>query len=137
MNTENMENLYSIIAEKIICMLPINWEKVYLYANIDDDTSYVFFYYFLDDKQKPMYSLNIPYDNNIEKDRFNKMDDNLSTALRDLYNEFIINKMKPWTNLTFSLLKTGLFDIQYGYEDLSNVSYGEQQKMWEQLNLYR
>lgn len=60
MKTEKMGEIYQQIAEGINEIIPSEWERVILYAEILDDSSEVFFYFNTPHSEDFIYSLNIP-----------------------------------------------------------------------------
>ncbi|MBC2148862.1 DUF600 family protein [Listeria booriae] len=64
---------------------------------------------------------------------------NLSDLLRNLWDEFIVNKQEPWKSLNFTLNSEGKFNIQYSYEDLEKNSYDYVNRVaiweYEKLNM--
>lgn len=55
----------------------------------------------------------------------------LYRCLEELWNEFKLQDQEQWTNLTNILDNTGRMNINYGYEDISQLSPVEKQEKWE------
>ncbi|WP_281515174.1 TIGR01741 family protein, partial [Bacillus licheniformis] len=100
METEKMEKLYQEIAEGINEIIPTEWEKVYLYAEILDDSSEVFFYFNVPQNKDYIYSHNIPEHFNVSEDIYDELLFELHDLFEDLQNEFKQNNSEVWTNLT-------------------------------------
>nr|MDH3076292.1 DUF600 family protein [Bacillus velezensis] len=60
MVTEKMEQLYQKIAEKINDMIPSEWMRVTLYAEILDDSREVYFFFNTHEDEEYIYSHDIP-----------------------------------------------------------------------------
>lgn len=54
-----MEVAYQDIAKNLNNIIQEEWEKVYLYAELDEDYEIVFFYYYPKESSDPVYSLDI------------------------------------------------------------------------------
>ncbi|MDU4961560.1 MAG: DUF600 family protein [Sporomusaceae bacterium] len=131
MDTKKMEQLFQKIARALINIIPEEWDKIYLYAEIRDGYEKVFFYYYPEGSSSAIYSLDITNKHNIDKRQFNEREDHLYNCFSELYEEFKIQKQEPWTNLTFTLDSAGKMKIDYGYDDISQVSSVEKQEQWE------
>ncbi|MBR9116549.1 TIGR01741 family protein, partial [Staphylococcus aureus] len=65
---EKLSEMYNEIANKISSMIPIDWEKVYVIAYVDDGGGQVIFYYTKPDSDELNYYSDIPKDCNVSKD---------------------------------------------------------------------
>ncbi|MEC1551570.1 antitoxin YezG family protein [Bacillus haynesii] len=137
METEKMEKLYQEIAEGINEIIPTEWEKVYLYAEILDDSSEVFFYFNVPQNKDYIYSHNIPEHFNVSEDIYDELLFELHDLFEDLQNEFKQNNPEVWTNLTLTLERNGKFSINYNYDDVikSDLNGSQRQIIWEYKNL--
>jgi len=131
MKTEKMEELYQRAPETLNDMIPVPWLKIYLYAEVNEDSRQVFFYFYSEDKNKPIYSLDIVNEYNVEEEYIEKSEDELYEIFTELWDEFEKQKQEKWTNLTLTLNNSGEFNIDYNYNDLSEVDSYEQQIIWE------
>nr|WP_324295679.1 immunity protein YezG family protein [Rossellomorea vietnamensis] len=91
----------------------------------------MFFYYYSQTGNQPIYSLDIPERFSISKDDFADLENDLYHHFEKLWEEFKKQEQEQWTNLTFKLNHTGKMNINYGYEDLSKLSPVEKQDKWE------
>ncbi|MCE5287478.1 MAG: antitoxin YezG family protein [Pelosinus sp.] len=131
MDTKGMEKLYPKIAKVLVDIIPEDWDKVYLYAEIREGYRQVFFYYYPEKSNSPIYSLDITDKFNINEKQFDERETQLYNCFSELRKEFEIQKQELWTNLTFILDSTGKMKLDYGYEDLSQISPVEKQDKWE------
>ncbi|MBR9565283.1 TIGR01741 family protein, partial [Staphylococcus aureus] len=67
---EKLSQMYNEIANKISSMIPVEWEKVYTMAYIDDEGGEVFYYYTEPGSNELNYSSDLPKDCNVSKDIF-------------------------------------------------------------------
>lgn len=131
MRTEKMEQIYQQIADALVNMVPEDWKKIFLYAEYREGYKKVFFYYYPETGVQPVYSLDITDSFNMNEDEFDKLENNLYHYFSRLWREFKKQEQEEWTNLTFILDKTGKMKINYGYEDISEISPVEKQEKWE------
>lgn len=135
METSKMEELYQNAAEILNNMIPVPWKKIYLYAEVSEDSRQVIFYFYPEDKNVPIYSLDITNNFNVEEQYLDDLEDELYETFTELWDEFEKQKQEKWTNLTFILDNSGEFNIDYKYNDLSEVDSYEQQIIWEYKNM--
>ena len=65
--------IYQQIGETIVEMIPEEWEKVYLYAEVSEGFSYVYFYYYPVNHSSPVYFLDIPEKFHISDTEFDEI----------------------------------------------------------------
>jgi uncharacterized protein (TIGR01741 family) len=131
METKKMETLYQQIANTLNNMIPEEWEKLFLYSEIREGFSQVYFYYYPENSEKPIYSLDIVDLFEIDSKRFKKLKQDLYEGLEELWLEFKEQDQEQWTNMTFTLDNTGEMNLEYGYEDISQLDPVEKQEKWE------
>lgn len=131
METKVMEQLYHKAANQINDLIPEDWSSVYLYAQIIDAGGEVFFYYYPETENAPVYSFDILKRFRMDKQEFRKMNYDLYKCFYELREEFHRNEQELWTNLTFILKRTGELKLEYGYDDLSEADKVETQVIWE------
>lgn len=131
METKNMENLYQQIADLLNLMIPEEWKKIILYSEIREGYSQVYYYYYPINSVKPVYSLDIVDLFVIDIKQFKQLKQNLYECLENLWLEFKEQKQDQWTSLTFMLDHTGKMNLEYGYEDISQLDPIEKQEKWE------
>ncbi|MFT0803485.1 antitoxin YezG family protein [Bacillus swezeyi] len=137
METEKMEKLYQQLAEGINEIIPTEWEKVYLYAEILDDSTEVFFYFNMPQNEEYIYSHNIPEHFNVSEDIYDELLFELHDLFEDLQKEFKENNSGVWTNLTLIFESSGRFSIDYNYDNVieSGLNGSQRQIVWEYKNL--
>ncbi len=133
METKRMNEIYAIIANKVNDMIPEEWENVWLYAEVLEDASEVYFYFEPSGSENIVYSHDIPDIYNVDEDVYDDLLFELIDVIGELYLEFKNNNEIMWSNLTFKLEKSGGFNINFNYEDVLNSEFtsGERQIIWE------
>ncbi|MCA0972228.1 antitoxin YezG family protein [Halobacillus litoralis] len=131
METKQMEVTYQKVANILVEMIPEEWEKILLYAEVREGFSQVFFYYYPINQEQPVYSLDIVDMFNIDKPRHKELKQELYDCFEELWNEFIVQGQEPWTRLTYILDNLGKMKLNYEYDDISEISLDEKQDKWE------
>lgn len=126
-----MEVIYQKVANILVEMIPEEWEKILLYAEVREGFSQVFFYYYPVNKEKPVYSLDIVDEFNTGKPLHRKLKQELYDCFEELWNEFKVQDQELWTSLTYILDNKGRMKLNYGYDDISEISPDEKQDKWE------
>ncbi|WP_436335416.1 antitoxin YezG family protein [Bacillus velezensis] len=132
-----LENIYLQIADVIRRMIPSEWSKVVLYAEILDGSREVYFFFQTPEKDEYIYSHDIPEQFQVSKKIYTELLIDLQELFKQLHNEFKENNPEAWTNLTLNLESDGTFSIDYDYEDVieSDLDEYERQMIWEFNNL--
>lgn len=137
METSKMEQLYQKIAEKINDMIPSEWMRVTLYAEILDDSREVYFFFNTQEDEEYIYSHDIPEHFQVSNRIYKNMLLDLQDLFDELRDEFKKQSSDIWTNLTLNLDRNGEFSIDYDYEDVLASKYTdtERQVIWEYKHL--
>ncbi len=130
MNTEKMEELYNDLARILDNMIPEDWSEIYLYAQLSESMYTMYFFYYTKNKEKLVYSFDIPKNYEIDEDEFDDLRDEMKESFKSLRDDFIKNNQEPWTNLTLTIKETNKLHIDYGYNDVSTIDPFEQQVIW-------
>ena len=131
MHTMRFEETYKKLALELDEIIPERWDKVYLYARVSEGVQSVYFYYYPQEKNQPIYSMDIIDLFEIDEDIMNKYIFNLCNYCKELWQGFKENEQELWTNFTFFLNSDGKFNFEYDYTDLSKVDDYERQIIWE------
>ncbi|WP_018665064.1 immunity protein YezG family protein [Heyndrickxia acidiproducens] len=135
MKTENMEKAYQKIANTLNSMIPEEWSRVLLYAEIREGYAHIFFYYYPIQSKQPVYSLKIEENFTIDIQSYNELENLLYDYCEELWNEFGVQQQEQWTSLTFILKNNGKMNIHYQYDDLSQIDPTSKRKQWEEKYL--
>ena len=104
-----MGEIYGKIANKVNDIIPDEWEKVWLYGEVLDDSSEVYFYFYSITRKKIIYSHDIPNEYKVN----NAMYEDLLFELVDIIQEL---------NLEYNDNNEIIFLIPY-YLDISNKEF--------------
>lgn len=125
-----LEKYYSQIAEQLDGMIPVEWDKIIMYAEEDGSISSVSFYYYINNGTELHYSNAIPEEYNIEEDAYGS----LVYELMDINREFrkVYKEMEDptWVSFIFRLDSDWNFEIEYKYEQDESVSWYEREIGW-------
>lgn len=130
LETTKMVEIYQEIAMTLNDIIPEEWAKVFVYAEVREDATKVGFYYYPVDQDKPVHVLEITELFEVNEEYIDQLRYKLYDCFEELWNEFIQNDQDVWTNLTFILERTGQFKIDFDYADLSEVDDFERQVIW-------
>ncbi|KJR70638.1 TIGR01741 family protein [Bacillus velezensis] len=137
METRKMPDLYQLISQNLNDIIPCEWTKIYLYAEVLDDSTMVLFHFRTPENNQIIYSQDIPSHYNVSKDIFKTLLRELRELFEELRTEHRNNNNDVWTNLTLTLDSSGEFQLDYNYDDiLASELYGyERIAIWEYKNL--
>lgn len=134
MMEQQMDQLYPLIAEHVLSMIPDdNWNEIYLYAEILDGSREVYFYFNTSENEAFIYSHDIPEKYSVNEKIYDKLLLELQTKFKELRQIFIDNDQDAWTNLTLTLKYPGKLKIHYDYEDIiaSTLTPTQRQMIFE------
>ncbi|QAW02432.1 TIGR01741 family protein [Bacillus subtilis] len=132
-----MQDLYQLISQKLNDIIPCEWTKIYLYAEVLDDSTMVLFHFRTLENNQIIYSQDIPSHYNVSKDIFKTLLRELRELFEELRTEHRNNNDDVWTNLTLTLDRSGEFQLDYNYDDIlaSELDGYERIAIWEYKNL--
>ncbi|MGD7043349.1 antitoxin YezG family protein [Jeotgalibacillus proteolyticus] len=130
---KEMDRLYKEIAETVNEMIPEDWKKFYLYAQISENGGGTYFFYNTRENDKYMYSLEIPSKFQIDEDEFERKEDLLYKLSKDLRQVFKDNQQELWYSYTMTLESSGAFKLHYDYTDWfeTEYSFSDQMIIWK------
>ncbi|HCY0999416.1 TPA: TIGR01741 family protein [Staphylococcus aureus] len=120
---EKLSQMYNEIANEISEMIPVEWEKVYTIAYVDDEGGEVVFNYTKPGSDELNYYTYIPREYNVsEKVFYDSWTDlyRLFKKLRDLFKE----DLEPWTSCEFDFTSEGKLNVSFDYIDWVNSEFG-------------
>lgn len=131
---KEMNQIYRKIAETVNEMILEEWQTFYFYAQISETGGGTYFFYNTpDDEQNFKYSLEIPFNYNVDKEQY-KMKSRILFELSDkLRRIFIEHEQELWYSFTLSLDRNGKFKIHYDYTNWFDTKYSfdDQLLFWE------
>ena len=122
---ENLNKMYQEIANKINEMIPVEWDKVYTMAYIDEGGGEVFFNYTTPGSDDLHYYTDIPKDYNVSEEIFDELSDELYDLFETLRGSFKENNQEPWTSCEFDFNNEGKLNVSFDYIDWKNSGFGQ------------
>lgn len=135
MNEEKLDRLYQQIAEVVLETIPQEWSKVYLYGEVVEGSQTAYFYYYPEDSDKPIYSHEITELFTISEVDYTEKWHRLVDFIQELWRAFKDNGQEPWTNFTMVFDKKGKFNIDFNYDDLTNIDPHARKTIWKYEHL--
>lgn len=133
MYSKNIENSIEKSCPKIASILneiiPEEWEKIFLYAEVHDFSAKVPFYYY-NINNEPIYSLDISKKFNIDERYIHKLTLDLIYNFKIIRDKFEELNEEKWTSATFILDNTGKMKLNFSYEKLSEDNAMEDFLKW-------
>ena len=121
---ENLNKMYQEIANKINEMIPMEWERVYTMAYMNEESEEVFFNYTTPGSEELHYYTAIPKEHSVSKKIFDGLLDELYECfekLRDLFKE---ENQEPWTSCEFDFNNEGKLNVSFDYIDWKKSEFG-------------
>ncbi|MCY6355862.1 antitoxin YezG family protein [Clostridium sp. ZS2-4] len=131
---KKLNGLYREIAETVNEMIPENWSKFYFYAQISETGGGTYFFYKPEsDVEGYKYSLEIPYEYNIDEKEFEANDRKLYALVKRMREIFKNEEQELWYSFTLMLERTGKLKVHFDYTDWVNTDYSfsDQLIIWE------
>lgn len=132
-NENNLSKYYSKIANKLNEMIPVEWEKIAMYAEELGDVSSASFYFYTQDKDGSLISHNSGYlqdEYNVSEEEWDSSFDELFSANKELWLEFEKAGEKTWDILIFKLDSNGKFKIKFEYDTDRNIDFFTKEIIW-------
>ncbi|MEN0389204.1 TIGR01741 family protein, partial [Staphylococcus aureus] len=104
---EKLSQMYNEIANEISGMIPVEWEKVYTIAYVDDEGGEVVFNYTKPGSDELNYYTDISRDYNISEEIFDDLWMNLYYLFMNLRDLFKEEDLEPWTSCEFDFTSEG------------------------------
>ena len=123
-----LEKTYLKITDVIGKIIPSEWSKVVLYAEILDGSREVYFFFQTPENDEYIYSHDIPEQFQVSKKIYTELLIDLQELFKQLHNEFKENNPEAWTNLTLNLESNGTFSIDYNYDDVLSSELDDLQR---------
>ena len=131
-NEAKLTEHYSIIADKLNEMIPCEWDNVYMYGEVLEDSREVYFYFKPAGEDEFVYGHDIPDTYGVDEDAYDDALFELMDIVAELYNDYS-DGATWWTSITFSLDNTGKCKADFRCYDVLNSPFtsGERQIIWE------
>ncbi|HEI9551795.1 TPA: TIGR01741 family protein [Staphylococcus aureus] len=110
---EKLSQKYNEIANKISSMIPVEWEKVYAMAYVNERSDELFYYTSVLNKY------------NISRSEFMDSVYELYKQFDKLRELFIEEGLEPWTSCEFDFTRDGKLNVSFDYIDWANSEFGQ------------
>ncbi|MEK4183368.1 TIGR01741 family protein [Bacillus sp. FSL K6-1145] len=134
---QHQADLFQRIAKEVNEIIPTEWYKAVLYAEVLEKSSEVFFFFKKDCNTEYIYSHDIPETFNVSENIYEDLLLNLHALFKELWltDKEINNDV--WTSATLKLNNKGEFSIKYDYIDILEDGLDEVQKqeIWMYQNI--
>lgn len=128
--TNEINELYSEIAEKINEMIPIEWNKFFYLGEIErEKASWSSVFYFINAETKSiMKSHDIPSVFNVSEDIYEELLEELDELLLKLYDCFSNEGYDVWGQISLTVEENGEFNADFIYDSISDSEYGQAER---------
>ncbi|HHM3017266.1 TPA: antitoxin YezG family protein [Staphylococcus aureus] len=120
---EKLSQMYNEIANEISGMIPVEWEKVYTIAYVDDEGGEVVFNYTKPGSEDLNYYSDIPKDCNVSKDIFKNSWFKVYRMFDELRETFKKEDLEPWTSCEFDFTRKGNLKVSFDYIDWIKLGF--------------
>ncbi|MEN4016226.1 TIGR01741 family protein [Staphylococcus aureus] len=121
---EKLSEMYNEIADKISSMIPVEWEKVYAMAYIDEECGEVFYNYTEPSSDELFYYTSVIKKYNLLKSSFMDSVYELHDQFEELREIFKEEGLEPWTSCEFDFTRDGKLNVSFDYIDWMNSEFG-------------
>ncbi|HDZ8703353.1 TPA: TIGR01741 family protein [Staphylococcus aureus] len=121
---EKQSEMYNKIANEISGMIPVEWEKVYTIAYLDDEGGEVVFNYTKPGSDELNYYTDISRDYNVSEEIFDDLWMELYRSFKKLRNIFKEEGHEPWTSCEFDFTSEGDLNVSFDYIDWIKLGFG-------------
>ncbi|BCN87329.1 TIGR01741 family protein [Staphylococcus argenteus] len=122
---EKLSEMYNEIANKISRMIPVEWEKVYAMAYIDEECGEVFYNYTEPSSDELFYYTSVIKKYNILKSSFMDSVYELHDQFEELREVFKEEGHEPWTSCEFDFTREGKLNVSFDYIDFMKSEFGQ------------
>ncbi len=122
---EKLSEMYNEIANEICGMIPVEWEKVYTIAYVNDRGGEVVFNYTKPGSDELNYYMNISRDYNVSEEIFDDLWMELYRSFKKLRNIFKEEGHEPWTSCEFDFTNEGKLKVSFDYIDWKNTEFDQ------------
>lgn len=116
-------------------IIPVQWEKVLLYSEVEEGAVTQFFYFLESSSNSYIQGGDIYEKYDVSRKEYIVFVSETSDIITDWHKDYSEKAGSSWTTMTFYLDSNGKFKADYGYEDLTKITLDERRSHWEKENL--
>lgn len=127
MMEQELGELYNELAQKIISMIPVEWNKIYYLGEVEKkQMSWSSVFYFEETSSKKFIkSHNIPDRYKVSQQIYDELLVELNSILLKINTCFEKNDQPLWDQVSFSLNSDGKFNVDFLYDKISDNDGGQ------------
>ncbi|HCV2987673.1 TPA: TIGR01741 family protein [Staphylococcus aureus] len=122
---EKLSQMYNEIANEISGMIPVEWEKVYAMAYVNERSGEVFYNYTEPSSDELFYYTSVLNKYNIPRSEFMDSVYELYKQFDNLRELFIEEGHEPWTSCEFDFTSEGKLKVSFDYIDWINTEFDQ------------
>lgn len=126
----NLIKYYAEIAHKLNGMIPVEWDKIVMYAEELGSVNSACFYFYTNNSLDIQYSGNIVEEYKLDRDVFNEWLKELRQSVKELWSEFNDADEKTWYTMTFTLDSNWRYKVRFAYEIDTELGDLEREIIW-------
>jgi uncharacterized protein (TIGR01741 family) len=128
-----LDQYYRQIVNQLSVIIPEKWENLILYSEVSDELSKIHFYYYSMSSNQYISGGNIFELFPIDEFDFRDSWRNIVTLFEHMQTVFVAHNQEPWTNLTMRLDHSGKFNIEFHYDDFTEIDAYARLMLWKHM----
>lgn len=133
---ENLnESYFTKLAEALNNIIPVAWDKIVFYAEVEPDVVTQLFYFRETEKSAYIQGGDIYEKYNVSRKEYLIFVYEVSDLILEFNSEYSEKVDSKWASLTFMLESTGKFKTEFGYENLELKLETERHNEWKEKYL--
>lgn len=124
-----LAKLYNKLANKIISMIPGDWEDVHFLGEIVEEWNYSSVFYFRETKDgEYIQGHEIPEKYGVSEEIYEKLSEEAEGIFLKIHDCFVKSGQEIWEQFSMSFDSTGEFKIDFLYDTISSTDYGQAER---------
>lgn len=119
------ENLYQEIFANANKMIPGEWLKIYIGADLFIGRGAIYFFFLTPNDNTLYYSADIPNIYGISEDVYSDLEFELYLKFKNLKNEFSKEKLVEWNHCEFIVTNDGKYEVVFEFQDDQNNNFDQ------------
>lgn len=127
--------IYQQVADNLVNIIPVDWNKILLNAEIFNNGVSVYFVFYDSEKNELKNCNSLVNEYKISGEEIDKLFDEISNLTIDLNEIFTSNDQEKWSTFNFTLENTGKFEVNFEYNNFSETSINDRRENWKKKYL--